>query len=179
MTFEEAARLDPKEQGGEIVAGRWVPVTRSTWNHGRIVSRVCFILETYLETHPGWTVSAGDPGTKLVEDPPTLRGPDVGLARIERRPRGRGAAGWLEGSPDVVFEVHGDSQGASALAQKALEYLRSGAQMVVVLDPDARSAMVYSPPDHIRVIGPEGEIEGGDVLVEFRVPVAKFFPPEE
>jgi Uma2 family endonuclease len=176
MTFEEAARLDPKEQGGEIVAGRWVPAPRSTWNHGRIVARLCVVLDEYVTRHPQWSLSAGDPGTKLAHEPATLRGPDVALARIERQPTGRGAQGWLEGAPDVAFEIQGDSQGASELARKALEYLGAGARLVVVLEPSQRSLMVYTPPNRVIVLGADEELDGGDVLVDFRVPVARLFP---
>ena len=36
MTFEDAARLDPDVMGGELDAGRFVPVTKNTWQHGVI-----------------------------------------------------------------------------------------------------------------------------------------------
>ncbi|MEJ7734731.1 MAG: Uma2 family endonuclease [Polyangiaceae bacterium] len=176
MTFEEAARLDSKEHGGEIDAGRWVPVTRGTWNHGEIIAEVCFWLKQYARANPGWSVSAGDPGIKLTADPPTLRGPDAALVRADRRPVGKGAAGWLDGAPEVAFEVQGDSQSSSELARKALEYLDAGARMVVVLDPDRRSAMLYTPPDHITVLGPDDALDGGDVLPGFRVRVGDLFP---
>ena len=176
MTFEEAARLDAKEQGGEIVGGRWVPVTRSTWSHGEILAELCFWLKQYARSAPGWSVAVGDPGTKLAAEPPALRGPDAALVRAERRPLGKGAAGWLDGAPEVVFEVQGDSQSATELARKALEYMASGSRMVVVLDPERQSALVYTPPDHIAVLGPEAELEGGEVLPGFRVRVGDLFP---
>lgn len=175
MSFEEAAQLDPDVDAGELEAGRFVPVTRNTWHHGEIVARVCIALGAYMTTHPGWSISVGDPGTKLKEDPPTLRGPDVGLIRAERRPTGKGVAGWLEGAPDLAVEVSGDAQGWSKLMQKALEYLGAGARMVWLIDPDARRVVVCTPPSSVKVLGPDDALDGGDVLPDFRCAVSELF----
>ncbi len=175
MTFEEVAELDPDRDGGELEAGRFVPVTRNTWNHGVIVGNAYAALRTYVRAHPGWSISVGDPGTKLQGNPPTLRGPDVGVIRAERVPSGKGVAGWLEGAPDLAVEVSGDAQGWSELMTKALEYLGAGARMVWLLDPDARRVVVCTPPSSVKVLGPNDALEGGDVLPGFRCAVSELF----
>jgi hypothetical protein len=121
MTFSEAARLDPDEQPGELDDGRWIPVPKSSWRHGQVVGNACALLGQYAKQHPGWSISAGNPGTKLAKNPDRLRGPDVGMVRVEREPKGKGVDGWLEGAPDVVVEVIGDAQSFSEFAKKALE----------------------------------------------------------
>jgi Uma2 family endonuclease len=175
MTFDDAARLDPDEHGGEIDHGAWKPVTRGTWRHGEIVAKVTFLLQLYAREHSGWSVATGDPGTKLGRDPDILRGPDVGVIRTERRPEGKGEAGWLEGAPDVVIEVVGDTQSVSDLGKKAAEYLAAGARAVWVLDPEPRRVMVFSPPDRVHVLGPDETLEGGEALPGFRCVVAELF----
>lgn len=175
MTFEEAARLDPDEQAGEIDHGEWKPVTKGTWQHGRIVANVTFVLRLYTREHPGWIVASGDPGTKLARDPDVLRGPDVGMLRSERQPTGKGAEGWLEGAPDLAVEVVGDAQTVTELAKKASEYLAAGAKMVWVLDPEPRSVVLFWPPDHVRVLGPEDSLDGGALLPDFRCTVRELF----
>lgn len=175
MTFENAAQLDPDQTPGELDAGRWVPVTKSTWRHGEIAGNVYFFLRLYARKHAGWSVSVGDPGTKLGHAPDILRGPDVAIVRAGRRPQGRGAEGWLEGAPDVAVEVIGDSQSASELAAKALEYLTAGAKMVWVLDPEPQRVMVYTPPNQIRVLRRDDTLDGGDVLPGFSCKVAELF----
>jgi Uma2 family endonuclease len=175
MTLEEAARLDPDREPGELDAGRWVPVTRSTWKHGEIMLSIGILLRMYAKANPGWSVSGGDPGAKLQRDPDVLRGPDLGVVRAERRPTGRGVDGWLEGAPDVAVEIMGDSQSASEHARKALEYLAAGAKMVWVVDPEPRKVMVFTPPNQIRVLGSEEVLDGGDVLPGFSCKVAEMF----
>src|SRR5688500_7407177 len=96
MSFEEAARLDPEAASGELDRGRWKPVTRGTWRHGRITGNVFFLLKLYAKKHAGWSVATADPGTKLQQNPDVLRGPDVGVIRAEREPVGKGVLGWLD-----------------------------------------------------------------------------------
>jgi Uma2 family endonuclease len=175
MTFDAAARLDPDEAPGELDAGRWVPRTKSTWRHGEIAGNVYLLLRLYARENPGWSVSVGDPGTKLGHDPDILRGPDVAIVRAEREPTGRGAEGWLEGAPDVAVEVIGDSQSASELAKKALEYLAAGAKMVWVLDPEPIRLMIFMPPNQIRVLGSDDVLDGGDALPGFSCRIAELF----
>ncbi len=175
MTFEEAAVLDPDTHAGELVAGRWVPVTRNTLRHGEILVNIAALLKAYTRVNRAFRVSGGDPGTKLGRQPDVLRGPDVAVVSADRWPEGAGAAGWLEGAPDLAVEVAGDAQPASELARKALEYLAAGGRMVWVVDPSPRRVIVYFPPDHVRVLGPDDEIDGVDVLPGFRCRVAEFF----
>jgi Uma2 family endonuclease len=175
MTFEEAALLDPDGQPGEIVDGRWVPVTRGTWRHGEVVLTVAFLLRLYAREHGGWSVSVADPGVKLGRDPERLRGPDVGVVRAERAPTGKGVDGWLDGAPDLAVEVIGDSQTFSDMTKKALEYLAAGGKMVWVVDADPRRVVIFTPPDHVRILGAEEMLDGGELLAGFRCKVAELF----
>jgi Uma2 family endonuclease len=110
-------------------------VTKNTWEHGAIMISVATLLKTYAKSHAGWSVSGGDPGTKLAKEPATLRGPDVAMVRADRVPKGKGAAGWLDGAPDLAVEVKGDDQSVAELMRKALEYIKAGARQVWLLDP--------------------------------------------
>jgi Uma2 family endonuclease len=176
MTFEEAASLDPDEEPGEIVDGEWVPVTKGTWHHGKITAQIVFLLKLYARDHAGWSVSTADPGVKLGRHPDRLRGPDVGMARSERDPTGKGVAGWLDGAPDLAVEVVGDAQTISEMTKKALEYLAAGARMVWVVDAEPRRVVLFTPPDHVRILGENDAIEGGDALPGFQCQVSELFP---
>jgi hypothetical protein len=61
------------------------------------------------------------------------------------------------------------------MTRKALEYLSAGARMVWVLDAEPQWLMLFTPPDHVRTLGPEDTLDGGDVLPGFRCKVAEFF----
>jgi Uma2 family endonuclease len=175
MTFEDAAQLDPDRVPGELDRGRWVPVTKSTWRHGRLAGNVYLVLRLYAQKHPGWSISIGDPGTKLGHDPDVLRGPDVGMVREEREPHGTGAEGWLEGAPDLAVEIRGDRQSLADLGKKAREYLEAGGKQVWVIDPDSQHLHVFAAPDRVQILTRDDVLQGGDLLPEFRCLVADLF----
>ncbi len=175
LTFEDVAAFDPDSKAGELDAGEWVPVTRNTWLHGKIVANVTVLLGLHVRQHPELSLSAGDPGTRLSRGPDVLRGPDVGVVRIEREPKGTGSDGWLEGAPDLAVEVVGDAQSPAELTRKALQYLRAGAGMVWVVDGLARRVVVYTPPNAVAVLSADDTLNGGDVLPGFSCRVAEFF----
>jgi Uma2 family endonuclease len=175
LTFEDAARLDPDQFPGEIVNGEWVPMTRNTWRHGEVLINIGTVLRLYTRGNPALRVAGGDPGAKLRGQKDTLRGPDVAIIRRERRPTGKGAAGWLEGAPELAVEVIGESQKPMRLASKALEYLAAGSQLVWVVDPDDELVMVFTAPNQVQVLGPDDLLDGGDVLPGFSCKVSEFF----
>lgn len=174
-TFEDVAKMDPDSEAGELSAGKWVPVTKNTWRHGRILLNVGSLVREYIRRNPGWSASGGDPGTKLAHEPDTLRGPDVGIVRKDRLPTGKGVDGWLEGAPDVAVEILGDAQSITELIKKAMEYLRGGAKAVWILEPDPQRVLVITPPSHIRVIDADGTLDGEDALPGFRCQVSELF----
>jgi Uma2 family endonuclease len=175
LSFEDAAQLDPDEFSGELVNGEWVPVTRSTIRHGEVAVNVSTAFKLYARKHREWGVASNDPGTKLTHAPDTLRGPDVALYHRERRPTGKGAQGWMEGSPEVVVEVRSDSESMTSLLRKTHEYFRSGALLVLLLDPDSEELIVARPPDHFSVLTTADTFEAEDVLPEFTCPVSELF----
>lgn len=175
MTFEEAVRLDPDLQPGDLVDGVWVPAPRGTWRRGEVISRLAWLLGAYLRVQPGWSVSLANPGVKLGRNPDHLRGPDIGMVRTDRVPTGKGVDGWLEGAPDIAVEVIGDSQSISEMLKKAIEYLEAGAKMVWIVDAEPRRVVIFTPPDHIRILGADDELDGGDALPGFRCKVSEMF----
>ena len=81
-----------------------------------------------------------------------LRCPDVAMVRRSRVPTGKGGAGWLEWAPNLAVEVAGDSQSIADLTAKVVDYLKAGAQLVWVLDPQARKVLVHTPTGPVRIL---------------------------
>jgi Uma2 family endonuclease len=175
MTFEAATLLDPDEEGGEIIDGVWVPGTRTTWRHGEIVLTIGMLLKLYARQNPGWSVSVADPGVRLARNPDKLRGPDVGMVRAARAPTGKGASGWLDGAPELAVEVVSDGQSISEMTKKALDYIGGGAQMVWLVDPEPHRVVLFTPPNHVRILGPDDFIEGAALLPGFSCRVNELF----
>lgn len=47
--------------------------------------------------------------------------------------------------------------------------------LVWIVDPDAERVILVTPPEHIRVLGREETLEGGDVLPGFSCRIAELF----
>ena len=97
------------------------------------------------------------------------------MIRAERKPTGRGVAGWLEGAPDLAVEVRGDDASTNELMRKALEYLGAGGRLVWIVDPDSEEVLVVTPPNALRILSRDDTLDGGDVLPGFACKVAALF----
>jgi len=98
MTLEEVRQLNPDEQPGELVRGVFVPMSRPTVQHGRLIVRIARLLDTFAEARGLGEVVAGDSGFVLSREEELLRGPDVAFISKERIPP--------EGLPDDWWEEH-------------------------------------------------------------------------
>jgi Uma2 family endonuclease len=81
--------------------------------------------------------------------------------------------------PDLAVEIISPSQSLSQVRRKAEVYLRHGAALVWLVDPRANFAEVWSSGGEgalqkVRIAG-DGELNGGDVLPGFRLPLSRIF----
>ncbi len=120
----------------------------------------------------GWVGS--ESGVITEQDPDSVRGPDVYFFSIERSPTP--PTGYGEVVPDLVVEIRSPSDRNRAIREKVSEYLAAGVRLVWVVDPETRTAVVYSGNMRGVEHGEDDTITGGDVLPGFACKVAQFFP---
>ena len=102
-----------------------------------------------------------------------LRLPDVSFTLRERLPNPLPqVAGWC---PDLCVEILSPSNTRREMATKRVEYFASGCRLVWEIDPRTRTADVYTAPDVHMHLDTDGVLDGGDVLPEFRLPLAELF----
>lgn len=144
--------------------------------HAVVVSRTSYYLHAYAEeTGTGVVFSNG--GVILERDPDTVRGPDVAFVRVEQLPDDADLPGYLPFGPDLAVEVASPSDERREVEEKIAEYFAAGTRLVWRLDPVKRSVTARTPDGAIRVYADGEDLDGGDVLPGFRVPVAKLFGP--
>ena len=73
------------------------------------------------------------------------------------------------------MEIVSPGDRANDIHDKVREYLAAGTAMVWVLWPRSQSATVYGPDGSARELGPDDELDGGDVLPGFRVRAGELF----
>ena len=118
---------------------------------------------------------AAETGFLLAKDPDTVRAPTrlLSAASASRRParwKGNGP-----GAPDLAVEVGSPGDAYAEVEGKVAEWLRSGARMMIVVDPSNRTVKIYLGLIDLVVLTEDDEIDGADVVPEWRLLVRRLF----
>ena len=140
-----------------LAAGLWRHLTNFVTQHelGLVVSEMLFVL---------------DAEAKL------KRRPDVAFVSFPRWPEQSipRAEAWNV-VPDLAIEIISPTNQAEEIDGKIVEYFEAGVRLVWVLYPDTGRVYVYESASRIEVIERTGELDGGEVLAGFRLPIQTIF----
>jgi Uma2 family endonuclease len=106
------------------------------------------------------------------------RRPDAALVCYERWPKTRRIP-WSDNAwdvvPDLAIEVLSPNDLAEDLFAKLSEYFQVGVRLVWVVSPLQQWIYVYESINKVRILTREDDLEGGEVLPGFRLPLAELF----
>lgn len=104
------------------------------------------------------------------------RRPDVAYVSFERWPANRPVPDedW-EVVPDLAVEVVSPNDRADELSKKIRDYFEHGVRLVWVLYPTVKQIYMYTSLEHVRVLGADQVVDGGDVLPGLRLPIEPLF----
>lgn len=173
ITLEGYTALPPDSTHRyEVSGGVLVREPRPGRPHGAAAALITHHLVAHALEHGG--IVTTETGFVLIEEPLTLRGPDVAYVRGEPEPYGE-PEGFIRGAPDLAVEVASPSNTASDLHEKVLQYFEAGGVEVWVVHPRTRTVVIHASASEARTLGMGDEITGGDLLPGFRLPVAEIF----
>lgn len=166
----------PDEGRYEVWGGELIEMPASGGRHSSIGVRISMRIATHVESLGLGVILGADGGFVIAREPMTLFVPDVSFVRSERYPVDD--AGILVLVPDLVVEVVSQSDRARDVAEKISVYRAAGVALIWVVYPEQRMVAVHTAtqPDVIHQFHEGDELDGGDVLPEFRLPVADIFP---
>ena len=172
VTIQEFAAM-PLEGIWELVDGEMIELSpsagRSSWIGGQLVA---YLTEHVRPRRLGWVFPA-DTGFVLYDDRATVRSPDAAFVRLDRLPELPDT--FVPVVPDLAAEVLSPSDRmADALAKVAM-YLDAGVSLVLLVDPETQTITVFRPNGPPTKLGVGDTLDGGDVLPDFSVPVARIF----
>lgn len=175
LTLADYAALDEDEDEyvTELVRGRVVREPRPGSLHGRTQVELAYHLRAWAQDHTDARVTA-ESGYILSDEPATVRGPDV-AATLEPRPSEDAPGGWIRGAPDVAVEILSPGDTSSGIQEKTLEYLETGARLIWIVDPAARTVTVYRADGSARLLRRTDVLEGEDVLPGFALGLEDLF----
>ena len=145
------------------------------FGHGIVEGKIFRYLDIFVEANGLGAVCTGDTGFLLATDPDLVRAPDVAFVRRERVVR---THKYYPGAPDLAVEVVSPGDSYTEVNEKVAMWLAHDTVEVWVADPRRATVQVFRK-------GTEGtfnkgdEIDGGDLLPGFRLPLEKIFPAEE
>jgi Uma2 family endonuclease len=153
----------------ELVEGELVELTFPNWKHSRIKSFLNVEFGVYLRSNPIGT-SVTEAGFVLSRDPDTLRGPDVSFVSKERI-AASGGARWLEGAPNLAVEILSPSNARTEIRAKVADYLRAGAEVVWVIDPERRAVEIFDSSGNQQTLTEDDQLTAPTLLPGFSVSV--------
>jgi Uma2 family endonuclease len=136
--------------------------------HGEISVRLTAALLAFVSPQRVGDVFDSSTGYRLPGG--NVRSPDASFVSSKRLPRV--PEGFAELAPDLAIEVLSPEDSPREVLDKVGEYLSAGVRLVWVIDPRASCAVSYRSLVDVRKIGPDGTLDGGDVLPGFSCPLA-------
>lgn len=160
----------------ELVDGELIEVPGASGFHNLIVGLLYRLIDDLVRDRDlGLTFTDGT-GYILRRHPDLMRVPDVSFLAWNRIPEGGvSTEGYLPVAPDLAVEIVSPGDQADVVHDKVSEYLEAGVRLVWVLWPKRRSVTVHKPGGVARELGPDEELDGGEVLPGFSVRVSKLF----
>lgn len=176
VTVEEFWEM-PEEPGKrfELVDGELVEVPGAGALHTMIVFALARMLQDFVQQHDLGIVMPDGLAYVLRRGPDQVRIPDVSFVAWDRVPDEGVPEGFWEGAPTLAVEVVSPHDRADDIHERVQDFLESGTQQVWVLWPRRQSVSVYSPDGDTRELGPDAQLDGGDMLPGFSVTVGDLF----
>lgn len=159
----------------ELIDGEVVAVSPASMRHGLIAGAVHDAIKHHVRRQDLGLVMGDNVGYVLRHDPDQVRAPDVSFVAWDSVPEGDDLDRFGQGPPTLAVEVVSPNDRANDIRDRVQDYLEAGTQQVWVLWPQRNSISVYSPGADTRELGPDGVLDGGDVLPGFTVRVGDLF----
>jgi Uma2 family endonuclease len=173
-TEEDVLRLmDKEDRLYELVDGVLVEKVMGYKESGIAMDLVMF-LGLFVREHDLGLVTGPDGTVRLLGG--LVRMPDVAFVSWNQLPdRFLPTEPVPDLAPDLAVEVLSEGNTAAEMQQKLKEYFLAGVRLVWFIDPDTRTATVYTSPETARKLTENDALDGGDVVPGFRLPLKQLF----
>jgi len=172
MSLEEFERLPDNGMRHELNKGELVEMPFPKSGHAKIAMNIAENLSRRIGKDVGYVYV--EAGYRLIDDPPTLRQPDVSFLTA-RRAKATPPDSYFEGAPELAIEIASPSNSATDLQEKVEQYLAAGAGAVWVVFPTLRRVHVYRPDGTIANLSADRQLTAEDILPGLSIPVSSLF----
>ena len=162
--------LENDFEGYEYVKGELVSTAPPSMEHGEISINVIRHLDSHVHKHQLGRLYTAETTFQL-ED--RFVKPDVAFVSTARLPENRRKGSPIP--PDLAIEIVSPTDKQYDVTEKALAYLKSGTRLVWVIEPVAKTVMVYRSETNFTLLTCEDTLTGEDVVEGFTCPIAQLF----
>lgn len=175
VTAEEFLELPDDGLRRELVRGEVLTMSPAGRSHGVVALRIGRRLGQHVDENRLGEAYAAETGFRLYSNPDTVLCPDASFVRRERLEAIGDKDGLVPGAPDLAVEVVSPRDSSAAVEEKVLAWLAAGCRMVIVVYPRRSSAAVYRSPHDLLLLSENDEIDGGDVVPGWKLPLRDLF----
>jgi Uma2 family endonuclease len=157
----------------ELIDGALVEKTMGFYE-SRLAILIGHFLEDYLGKHDLGIV-LGEAGTLQIL-PDQVRIPDACFIGWDHFPNRELPPEPIPNLwPDLAVEVLSESNTAAEMDRKLRDYFAAGTSVVWFIDPETRTARIFSAPDQFTSITEDEVLDGGDLLPGFSLLLRDLF----
>lgn len=176
LTAEDLYQFEGDSNRYDLIRGELIQMSPAGGEHGELASTINGFLWVHVrERRLGKTYGA-ETGFILARDPDVVLAPDAAFIHAGRISTEMDQTRFLEIAPDLVVEIISPSDLARDVQTKVRTYLAHGVRLVWVVEPRQQYVTVYTADGSARFITYEEDLDGGDVLPDFLVPLSEIFP---
>jgi Uma2 family endonuclease len=175
MTADELLRMPDDGFRYELVKGELRKMSPAGHEHGTVAMRFGWRIAQHVEAGSLGAVYAAETGFLIASDPDTVRAPDVAFVSRKRLDEIGNVQGYWPGPPDLAVEVISPSDTYTEVEEKAIEWLKAGTLIVLVLNPRKRTAAIYRSMNEIVILDEHASLDLADIVPGFKVAVKDIF----
>ena len=174
MTADEFLDVHGDDRGVELRRGEVMEIPMPGSKHGEICSMINMIIRQFVMQHGLGRVLSNDSFIKVDAD--NVLGPDVSFISYRTLPKSEPTPnGPLTPPLELVVEVRSPSDSRKAILEKARQFLNSGVQVALIVDPKDRSATVLRIGQKQQSYSDKDLLTLPDILPGFSVRVSELF----
>lgn len=179
MTTEEMLALPRDGMERWLIRGqlREKPMTVRNRFHSRLMARIVYLLEKWLEMQPGprGQVLCGEAGCRLQRDPDTTVGIDVVYIAANLAQQESDDTTLIDGVPVLAVEINSPSDTNKEINEKIDDYLAAGVPLIWIVDPGRQTIMVIRQDRDPELVTITQELTAEPFLPGFRVAAKEIF----
>lgn len=176
-TLEDAIYVDQHEDlACELIDGVLVEKTMG-WYESLIAGHVVQEINNHLEQNKLGKALTTDATLQIL--PNQMRMPDACFISWKRFPGGLPDQPMPPLVPDLAIEVLSRGNTRGEMERKLKDYFDAGVQLVWYIDPQTRTAEVFTSPNDVEELAEDDALDGKDILPGFTLSLRGLFEKAE